>query len=235
MKHYKASFIFAVGLGLIILGLCMVVIFQLHYGSEPYKVKITFFTIGISIPIIIHGINMMLGYSKHLRILTISGFLLCVTALIAFLILYPENWFYPNVTYTITIYALGLIILFSSSFAEAIIKFIESRKSKGVDVADVTTTKEHTFITPAKFEEPELEISDVKADLRPSKSLKDERIGKVTKIKDKIDFEAEKLVRVSKGELKIKKTDKDIEQVTKALKSIQEKMNKRDKKKIFGG
>ena len=57
----------------------------------------------------------------------------------------------------------------------------------------------------------------------------------MTKIKDKIDFEAEKLVRVSKGELKIKKTDKDIEQVTKALKSIQEKMNKSDKKKIFGG
>ncbi|HIP63128.1 MAG TPA: hypothetical protein EYH04_03315 [Archaeoglobus profundus] len=233
MKHYKASFIFAVGLGLIILGLCMIVIFQLHYGSDPYKVKITFLIIGISIPIILHGINMMLGYGQHLRILTISGFLLCIIAIIAFLILYPENWFYPNVTYTITIYALGLIILFSSSFAEAITKFIESRKSKGV--VDVVTTKEHTFVTSFKFEEPELEVSDIKIDFKPSKSLEDERVGKVTKIRDKIDLEAEKLIRVSKGELKVKKTDKDIKQVTKALKSIQEKMSKTDKKKIFGG
>jgi len=235
MKHYKASFIFAVGLALIILGLCMVIIFQLHYGSEPYKVKITFLTIGISIPLLIYGINMMLGYGKHLRILTFSGFLLCVIALIAFLILYPENWFYPNVTYTITIYALGLIILFSSSFAEVITKLIESRKGRDKDKIDVTTTEEPTFITPAKFEEPELEVIDIKVDLKPSKSLKDERLGKVIKIRDKIDFEAEKLIRVSKGELKIKKIDKDIDQVAKALKSIEEKMNKSDKKKIFGG
>ncbi|HIP57991.1 MAG TPA: hypothetical protein EYH00_01630 [Archaeoglobus profundus] len=235
MKHYKASFIFAVGLGLIVLGLCMIVIFQLHYGSDPNKVKITFLTIGISIPIVIHGINMMLGYGQHLRILTISGFLLCVIALISFLMLYPENWFYPNVTYTITIYALGLIILLSSSFAEAINKFIESRKSRDIDVINVTTTKKNTFLTPAKFEEPELEVADIKIDFKPGKSLEYERIGRVTRIRDKIDLEAEKLIRVSKGELKVKRTDEDIEEVTKALKSIEEKMSKTDKKKIFGG
>jgi len=160
---------------------------------------------------------------------------LCVIALISFLILYPENWFYPNVTYTITIYALGLIILLSSSFAEAINKFIESRKSRGSDIIDVTTTKKNTFLTPTKFEEPELEVADIKIDFKPSKSLEDDRIGRVTKIRDKIDIEAEKLIRVSKGELKVKRTDKDIEEVTKSLKSIEKKMSKADKKKIFGG
>ena len=114
-------------------------------------------------------------------------------------------------------------------------KFIESRKSRGSDIIDVTTTKKNTFLTPTKFEEPELEVADIKIDFKPSKSLEDDRIGRVTKIRDKIDIEAEKLIRVSKGELKVKRTDKDIEEVTKSLKSIEKKMSKADKKKIFGG
>jgi len=250
MKYYSASFIFAVGVGLLILGLTLMVTFQLHYGSEPFKVEITFGIIGISIPIIIHGINVMLGYRRYSMIVTILGFTLSLLAVGAFIMLYPENWYYPNVTYVAVVYALGLIMLFSSSFAEAVVRIIESsartikkiviheRSSEVAKKAEEELPPlEAKFAFPTRAEEPEIALKDITMppDLKPGKALEKPRIGKMVKVKDEVSSYAEKLIRVREGELKVKKTDSDILEVTKALKSIEERMGKEDKKKIFGG
>jgi len=249
MRYYSASFIFAVGVGLLILGLTLMLTFQLHYGSEPFKVEITFGLIGISIPIIVHGINMMLGYRRYSMFVTILGFILSLSAVGAFITLYPENWYYPNITYVAVVYALGLIMLFSSSFAEAVVRIIESsaktiKKIVIHERGEVAKKSEEElppleakFAFPTKVEEPEIALKDITipSDLKPGKALEKPRIGKMVKVRDEVDSNAERLIRVREGELKVKKTDSDILEVTKALKSIEERMGKEDKKKIFGG
>jgi len=245
MKYYSASFIFAVGVGLLILGLSLIVIFQLHYGSEPYKVEITFSMIGISIPIIIHGINMMLGYKRYFKITAIVGFILTFVAVIAFVAIYPEKWVYPNVTYVAIAYALGLILLFSSSFAEAVVKVIETSVKTAKRIITTETEEKEVeepsvdtepFVEPITFEEPEIIIRDISTnDIKLGKALEEPRVGRIVKVKDAVTREAEELVRVKEGELKVKKTDSDIFEAAKALKSIEERMGKNDKKKIFGG
>jgi len=249
MRYYSASFIFAVGVGLLILGLFMIPFFQLHYGSEPFKVKITFTIIGIAVPIIVYGLSQMLSSRRGSKIIATFGFALSILAVVLFDFYYPKDWFYPNVTYVAIIYALGLITLFGSSFADAVERIIES-SSKTImkvihheRVEEKPKSKEELppleakFAFPTKVEEPKLEVKDIAipSDLKPGRALEKPRIGKIVKVKDEVGKEAEKLVRVREGELKVKKSDSDILEVTKALKSIEGRMGKEDKKKIFGG
>ena len=193
---------------------------------------------------------MMLGYKRYSMFITLLGFVLSLSAVGAFVLLYPENWYYPNITYVAVVYALGLIMLFSSSFAEAVVRIIESsaktikkiviheRGSEAIKKAEEELPPLDTkFALPTKSKEPEIALKEIEIppDLKPGKALEKPRIGKMVKVKDEVGREAEKLVRVREGELKVKKTDSDILEVTKALKSIEERMGKEDKKKIFGG
>ncbi len=249
MRYYSASFIFAVGVGLLILGLFMILFFQLHYGSEPFKVKVTFTIIGVAVPIIVYGLSQMLSSRRGSKVIATFGFALSILAVILFDFYYPEEWYYPNVTYVAIIYALGLITLFGSSFADAVERIIESSSKTIMKVIHHERVEEKPksteelppleakFAFPTNVEEPKLEIKDITipSDLKPGKALEKSRVGKIVKVKDEVGKEAEKLVRVKEGELKVKKSDSDILEVTKALKSIEGRMGKEDKKKIFGG
>jgi len=248
MRYYSASFIFAVGVGLLILGVSFIVAFQLHYGSSPALVKVTFCLIGVSIPVIIHGINAMLGLKRYSLTATAAGFSMSILAVILFLYLYPNEWYYPNVTYVAILYAAGLITLLSGSFAEAVVNVIE-RSTKPIKKVIVHRKVEEAkpkseeippleakFAYPAKVE-PEIEIKDISTppDFRPGKALEQPRIGRMVKVKDHVASEAEKLIRVKEGELRVRRVDEEILKDTKALKSIGERMGKEDRKKIFGG
>ncbi len=250
MRYYSASFIFAVGIGLLILGLIMIMFFQLHYGSEPFKVKVTFTIIGIAVPIIVYGLSQMLSSRRGSKIIATFGFALSILAVILFDFYYPKDWYYPNITYVAIIYALGLITLFGSSFADAVERIIESSSKTIMKIIHHEKTEEKPkstteelppleakFAFPTKAEGPNLDIKDISipSDLKPGKALEKPRVGKIAKVKDEVSKEAEKLVRVREGELKVKRSDSDILEVTKALKSIEGRMGKEDKKKIFGG
>ncbi len=251
MRYYSASFIFAVGIGLLILGLFMIPFFQLHYGSEPFKVKVTFTIIGIAVPIVVYGLSQMLSSKRGSKIIATFGFAFSIFAVLLFDYYYPKDWFYPNVTYVAVIYAMGLITLFGSSFADAVERIIESSSKtimkvihhheKTEEKPKPTTEElpplEAKFAFPTKAEGPDLEIRDISVppDFKPGKALERPRVGKMVKVKDEVGKEAEKLVRVRKGELKVKKSDSDILEVTKALKSIEGRMGKEDKKRVFGG
>lgn len=250
MRYYSASFIFAVGIGLLILGLFMIPFFQLHYGSEPFKVKVTFTIIGIAVPIIVYGLSQMLSSRRGSKVIATFGFALSILAVILFDFYYPKDWYYPNITYVAIIYALGLITLFGSSFADAVERIIESSSKTIMKIIHHEKTEEKPrstteelppleakFAIPTKAEGPNLDIKDISipSDLKPGKALEKPRVGKIVKVKDEVGKEAERLVRVREGELKVKKSDSDILEVTKALKSIEGRMGKEDKKKIFGG
>ncbi len=252
MRYYSASFIFAVGVGLLILGLCFIVAFQLHYGSSPVLVKVTFCLIGVAVPLVIHGINMMLGFKRYSLTATLLGFALSIGAVFLFVYLYPNQWFYPNVTYVAVLYTVGLIMLLSGAFAEAVVSVIE-KGTKTIKKVIVHERVHERFEKPkpkeeslppldAKFAhptrvEPEIEIRDVSLppDFKPGKALEKPRIGRMVKVKDHVSSDAEKLIRVREGEFRVKKADTDILKDTKALKSIGERMGKEDRKRIFGG
>ncbi|GEM_PF-1245391 len=249
MRYYGASFIFAVGVGLLVLGLFLILFFQLHYGSEPFKVKVTFTIIGIAVPIMVYGLSQMLSKKKGSMIIATCGFALSVFAVLLFDYYYPRDWFYPNVTYVAIIYASGLITLFGSSFADAVERIIESSSRTIMKIIHHEAKEEQKkkveelppldakFAFPTKAEGPSIEVKDIQMppDLKPGKVFERPRVGKIVRVKDEVGKDAESLVRVRKGELKVKKSDSDILDVTKALKSMEEKMGKEDKKKVFGG
>ncbi|ADB57811.1 DUF7139 domain-containing protein [Archaeoglobus profundus] len=232
MRYFSNTLIFVVGLGLIVLGLVFIVYFQLHYGSEPTLVKTTFSLVGLGVPLAVQGIAGMLGYVKYSRATGLSGFLLCVLGLLAFLYLYPKGWIYPTISIVATIYALGLILVLGGLFAEVVQRIIES---KPVTVSREISKKasgetpefdESVFLEPVKFPEPEITFKDIETgDIKFGKALNG-RIGKVVKVKDNVDYDATLLNRVKDGKLEIKVKDDEISKISKILKDMESRMKK---------
>jgi len=242
MRYYSSSLTFAFGVGFLILGLVLIVYFQLHYGSEPLKVELSFSLIGVGVPLIISSVNRMLGYTKYSTPTTIAGFALCLIAISLFVTIYPEKWYYPNVTFVAVLYALGLITLFGSLFASVVEKIIESRrevatppKTRPTQTDFETKIEDTIFLKPVKVPESEIRFKDVEERVQFGKALESGRIGKVAKVKDNISANVESLVRVREGELRVKVKDDSIAEVSKTLKAIEERMGNKDKKRIFKG
>ncbi len=231
MRYFGGTLTFVVGLGLIVLGLVFIVYFELHYGSDPTLVKVTFSLIGLGAPLAIQGIAGMLGYVKYSRVTGISGFILCVLGLTAFLWLYPKDWYYPNVSFVATIYGLGLILVFGGLFAEVVQRMIESKpivvsKEATKRLSETSEIDTSTFLEPVKIPEPEITFKDVEVgDVKFGKALNG-RIGKVVKIKDNVDYDASLLNRVKDGKLEIKVKDDEISRISEVLKDMKGRMKK---------
>jgi hypothetical protein len=235
MRYFTSSLVFASGIGLIALGLVLILVFQLHYGSEPLRVEIVFTLIGLGVPIALQGMTLMLGYRKYSRITGIIGFALCLIALVLFVVLYPKDWYYPNVSFVATTYALGLIMVLGGLFAEIVQNIIERRqvekpKWQAVEEPEI---KDEKFLEPVKVPELEFELSikDVKEDVKFGRALESGRVGKIVKVKDDINYQAETLNRVQHGKLEVKVKDDEIADISKTLKAIESKMTK--KKGLF--
>ncbi|WP_457549266.1 DUF7139 domain-containing protein [Archaeoglobus sp.] len=231
MRYFEGSLAFVVGLGLIVLGLVFIVYFQLHYGSEPLLVKITFSLIGLGVPLAIQGIAGMLGYVKYSKVTGILGFVLCLMGLTAFLWLYPKNWIYPNVSFVATIYALGLILVFGGLFAEVVQKIIEFKpivisKETAKKVREMQEVEEKTFLEPVSVPESEITFKDVEiGEVKFGKALSG-RIGKVVKVKDNVDYDVSLLNRVRDGKLEVKVKDDEISKISEILKDMEGRMKK---------
>ena len=231
MRYFGGTLTFVVGLGLIVLGLVFIVYFELHYGSDPTLVKVTFSLIGLGAPLAIQGIAGMLGYVRYSRVTGISGFILCVLGLTAFLWLYPKDWYYPNVSFVATIYGLGLILVFGGLFAEVVQRIIESKpivvsKEATKRLSETSEIDTSTFLEPVKIPEPEITFKDVEVgDVKFGKALNG-RIGKVVKVKDNVDYDASLLNRVKDGKLEIKVKDDEISRISEVLKDMKGRMKK---------
>jgi hypothetical protein len=240
-NYYVPSLLFAAGVCLLVVGLSLIAIFRLHRWSEPFKVEITFAIVGLAIPLILYGVNAMYGFKRY-RAATVAGFVSTISAVILFVILYPENWLYPQIIYVALLYAVGLILFFSSSFAEAVMKIIESTKTTKVYTErkrlqkkieteiDVETAK---VIVPKLDETIDLKIVEPKVDMKIGKGLKESR-GKVVKVKDAIP-EASELVKISTGGHRVKKAEVgEVDEASKLLKLLEEKKveGKKSKKKF---
>ncbi len=225
MKYFRSTLMFSAGIGLLIVGLVFILYFQLHYGSDPTLVKVTFSLIGLGVPLAVIGVSGMFGYVKYSKITGISGFLLCAIGVLSFTLLYPENWFYPNVSIVATLYALGLVTLFGGLFAEVVERIIETRVERRVE-REGDEVEEVKFVEPVAIPEFEISIKDVDVgDVKLSKTL-DGRLGKVVKVKDNVDYDASMLNRVKEGKVEVKVKDDEISKISEVLKGMESRMRK---------
>ena len=227
MRYFRYSLLFAFGIGLTLVGLTFIIYFQLHRGSDPTLIKVTFSLIGLGVPLAVQGIAGMFGYVKYSKVTGIFGFTLCILAILSFLYLYPERWIYPNISLVATAYALGLILVLGGLFAEVVQRIVESRmiEVKTAKTAEVNLEEiDRGFIEPVKIPESEITIKDVDVKVEFSKPV--ERIGKVVRVKDNVDYDANILSRVREGKLEVRVEDKEISEISKILKSMEERMKK---------
>ncbi len=222
MKYFRYSLVFSFGLGLILLGLAFIIHFQLHYGSNPFLVKFTFTLIGLGVPIALHGVSGMLGYFRYSKVAGVVGLTLCLTAIVLFLVLYPKDWYYPNVTFVATLYAFGLISLFGGLFGEVVQRIVESRaEEKRRESLDFEEVK---FVEPVEVPESEIVAKDF--DYNVEFGPLGERIGKVVKVKDNVDYDADMLNRVKDGKREVKVKDDEISEISRILKDMESRMKK---------
>ncbi|RLI85952.1 MAG: hypothetical protein DRP01_05210 [Archaeoglobales archaeon] len=218
MRYFRYSLTFAFGIGLLLIGLTFITYFQLRYTSNPFLIEITFSLIGLGVPLTVQGISGMFGYVRYSKLTGIVGFSLCVFAVLSFLILFPENWTYPNVSIVATAYAFGLVFTFGGLFAEVVQRSIESRE-KTEEVKE--EIEDLTFFEPVNLE-PEITIKDFDLNVKGV-----ERIGKVIKVKDNVEYDASLLNRVREGKLEVRMKDKEISEISKILRDMEDRI-KRD-------
>ena len=125
--YYVGSMVFAAGIALIVLGSVLIMIFQLHYGSEPEKILYTVVSIGVGIPLILIGINLMMKERMRGYLVITASALISSVAIYLFSTNYLTNWYYPLISYILGLYVVGFLILMGNAFANVIIWIIEQR------------------------------------------------------------------------------------------------------------
>jgi len=206
-EYYLPSLIFAVGVFLIVIGLTLIAIFQINRYSNPLQIEVTAVIIGLAIPMALYGVNAMYGFKRYSPA-TIAAFVLTTLAVVLFVAMYPEYWYYPQVVYVALLYAIGLVLFFSSSFAEAVLEIdLESAK----------------LIEPDFDKVLDIEIVEPKADFEVGVALKDGNYrGNVVRVKDSVP-EAEELRKLKEGGRRVRKKEVgEVDDAAKVLKMIEE-------------
>ncbi len=245
-EYYLPSLIFAAGVFLIVVGLALVAIFQINRYSSPLQIEVTAVIIGLAIPMALYGVNAMYGFKRY-RPATIAAFALTTLAVVLFVLMYPQYWYYPQVVYVAVIYAIGLVLFFSSSFAEAVLRLLE--KAPGIEVKREPTyiekkklkkEIEHEIeIEEAKLIEPDLdklldiEIVEPKVDFEIGSALKDANYrGNVVRVKDTVP-EAEELRKLRENGKRVRKKEVgEVDDAARILKMIEESKIKGNVKKV---
>jgi hypothetical protein len=123
--YYIGSMLFAVGIALIGLGTALIMIFQLHYGSDPQEILYTVLALGTGITLIMLGINLMIRETTRGYIIVAFSAILSTGAIVLFYTNYLTNWFYPLIGYVFGLYVLSFLILMGNAFANVILWIME--------------------------------------------------------------------------------------------------------------
>ncbi len=239
-EYYLPSLIFAVGVFLVVIGLALIAIFQINRYSNPTQIEVTAVIIGLAIPLALYGVNAMYGFKRY-RLATVAAFILTTLAVVLFVAMYPNYWYYPQVVYVALLYAIGLVLFFSSSFAEAVLRLLEKtpvieikrEKPAPTTYAEKKKLKKEIEseidLESAKLIEPDfdklldIEIVEPKLDFEVGVALKDRNYrGNVVRVKDNVP-EAEELRKLKEGGKRVRKKEvEEVDDAAKVLKMIEE-------------
>lgn len=140
--YYVGSLFFVIGIALLVMGSALVIIFQIHYGSEPGEILYTVVFIGTGIALTLLGINMMMRQAKKGYYLVGVSTFMSSLALFIFTSNYFYNWYYPLISYVFALYVIGFLILLGNTFANVVLWAIENRS--GSMMTEERVPKIHT-------------------------------------------------------------------------------------------
>ena len=133
--YYLGSIVFLIGIILVVLGSLLVVYFQIHYGSEPWKIFYTILSIATGLIFILIGINLMIKQMKKGYTIITTSVILGAFAIFLFYMNYFDNFYYPLVGYIFGLYIIAFLLLLGNAFASVIVWIIGNKP-------EYVTTKE---------------------------------------------------------------------------------------------
>lgn len=196
--YYIGSMFFVAGIALLILGSAFIMIFQLHYNSEPEQIFLTTIFMGTGITLILIGINLMIKQSRKGYGIVGTSTIISSIAIIIFSFNYFNNWYYPIISYVLALYIVGFLTLLGNAFANVTLWIIENRSGVEHNFMEEKTTRIYTDeeiqrdIEKATRKSLEAAASQLEFDIFDSGDIKlgkssPKLRGYVTRIKDDID------------------------------------------------
>lgn len=196
--YYIGSMFFVAGIALLILGSAFIMIFQLHYNSEPEQIFLTTIFMGTGITLILIGINLMIKQSRKGYGIVGTSTIISSIAIIIFSFNYFNNWYYPIISYVLALYIFGFLTLLGNAFANVTLWIIENRPGVEHNFMEEKTTRIYTDeeiqrdIEKATRKSLEAAASQLEFDIFDSGDIKlgkssPKLRGYVTRIKDDID------------------------------------------------
>ena len=126
--YYAGSVLFIAGIALLALGTILVMLFQIHYYSEPVQILQTVFCIGTGITLVLMGINLMIRQKKKGYYVIGISTMISAVSIFLFVLNYLDNWFYPVVGYVLVLYVVGFLGLLGNAFGNVTLWLIENRQ-----------------------------------------------------------------------------------------------------------
>lgn len=168
--------------------------------------------------------------------ITMAGAILALIGLALGAVNYPENWFYPTISYVVLTYIAGVVLLLGNSFANAVLNVMEGRpvttreeipeEAIERDIErELSRVIESSHESVAEFRD--VDTSDIKLE---SAFSEPKCKGEITELEDELS-EHPTLRKAETGSVEL--PDNDIGRVSKSLKGVLESDGKGLNKKKF--
>lgn len=190
--YYVGSLFFVIGIAFLAIGSALVMIFQIHYGSEPEEILYTVVFIGTGIALTLLGINMMMKQTKKGYYLVGVSTFMSSFALFIFTSNYFYNWYYPLISYVFALYVIGFLLLLGNTFANVVLWVIENGSMMTEERVAKTYTDEEIQrdIEEATRKSIEVAASELQIEVSDIENVTlggSAPAGHITRVKDDID------------------------------------------------
>ncbi len=224
LKYYTASLAFLSGMILALIGVAFAVSVNLTRSSDSSQISFTYGIVAFGLAVSITGLNLMIKQrSTYTNYIIPLGFALSAAGVAKFAMEYPQGWIYPNITYTIILYAGGITFLVANSFANAVLNLIEGKPvsiKEEVQYSDADIEREvdraieESSRRLVEFSDSGLGFKDVDMQgFKPGKAFGASR--ETTRVKDSVE-EAKILQNVESGRVTFE--DSELDEVSSLLK-----------------
>jgi len=130
--YYIGTLLFVSGVILLALGGVFVIMFKIHYGSSAKLILQTFTLLSVGLLLVFMGINLMIKQKKKGYFVFGIGSLLSMLAIALFILNYVNNWYYPLVSYVLTLFLMGFLLLIGNAFGNVTVWLIENKMPAAV-------------------------------------------------------------------------------------------------------
>ncbi len=109
----KMSAIFMIAAGLILIASAVMYAMSenMNRFSEPGNILVSLGLAGSGVIVLLLGLNIKSPCKGSSSFFLGIGSLLSISGVLAFIVLYPEDWFYPKVAYVVLAYTAGILLL----------------------------------------------------------------------------------------------------------------------------